>query len=69
MVPAATPEPVVQILQRAFTDAFARPDMQARLNTLDLQPDGATGAAAAKRLADVSAHYAQIIRTTGMKVE
>ncbi len=43
--------------------------MKARLLNLDLQYDGATGAAAAKRLADVSRHYADVIRATGMKVE
>ncbi|MDB5731658.1 MAG: putative exported protein [Variovorax sp.] len=69
MVPAATPEPVMQTLRRAFAGAFARPDVQARLLNLDLEFDGSTGAAAARRLADVSGHYADVIRATGMKVE
>lgn len=69
MVPAATPEPVVQILQRAFADALARPDVQKRMRILDLQFDGATGAAAVKRLADDSDRFSHIIQTTGMKVD
>ena len=68
MVPAATPEPVVQILQHAFADALARPDVQNHMTILDLQFDGATGAAAAKRLAEDSERFGHIIQTTGMKV-
>ncbi|MGH8337268.1 MAG: Bug family tripartite tricarboxylate transporter substrate binding protein [Gammaproteobacteria bacterium] len=68
MVPAATPEPVVQVLQHAFADALARPDVQKRLRVLDLQFDGATGAAAEKRLAQDSGRFGHIIQTTGMKV-
>ena len=69
MVPTATPEPVMQILQRAFADALARPDVQKRMAILDLQFDGATGAAAVKRLAEDSDRFGRIIRTTGMKVD
>ena len=69
MVPAATPEPVMQILQRGMLDALRRPDIQARLTTLDLQVDGAVGAAASKRLADLSAQYGRIAKATNMKVD
>ena len=69
MVPAATPESVVQILQRAFADALARPEAQKRMAILDLQFDGATGATAVKRLADDSDRFHHIIQTTGMKVD
>jgi tripartite-type tricarboxylate transporter receptor subunit TctC len=69
MVPAATPEPVVQTLQRAFTEAFARPDIQARMKSLDMNYEGLTGEAAAKRLAELSDHYARVIKATGLKVE
>jgi tripartite-type tricarboxylate transporter receptor subunit TctC len=68
-VPAATPEPVVQALQRAITDALARPELQTRMAALDMHPEGLTGAAAAKRLADLSDRYARVIKATGMKVE
>jgi tripartite-type tricarboxylate transporter receptor subunit TctC len=68
-VPAATPEPVVQALQKGFADALARADVRTRLENLDLSYEGLTGAAAAKRLQDLSDRYARVIRTTGMKVE
>ncbi|MES2360570.1 MAG: tripartite tricarboxylate transporter substrate binding protein [Pseudomonadota bacterium] len=69
MLPAATPDAVVQVLQRGFAEALARPDVQARMLNLDLQPDGSTGAAMSKRLADMSERYSRTIRATGMKVE
>lgn len=69
MVPAATPEPVVQAIQKAIGEALARTDVRARLEGLDLHYEGLTGAAAAKRLADLSDRYGKVIRTTGMKVE
>jgi len=69
MVPAATPDAVVQTLQRAFADAFARPDMKERMKSLDMNYEGLTGEAAAKRLAEVSDRYARVIKATGLKVE
>jgi tripartite-type tricarboxylate transporter receptor subunit TctC len=69
MVPAATPDAVVQTLQRAFAEALARPDLQARMASLDLHHEGLTGSAASKRLADLSERYSRSIRATGMKVE
>ena len=68
-VPAATPEPVVQTLQKGFADALGRADVQARLANLDLFYEGLTGAAAARRLQDLSDRYARVIQATGMKVE
>jgi tripartite-type tricarboxylate transporter receptor subunit TctC len=69
MVPAATPESVVQTLQRAFAEAFARPDLQARMKSLDMNYEGMTGEVAAKRLSDVSDRYDRVIKATGLKVE
>lgn len=69
MVPAATPEPVVQAIQKAMADALARADVRTRLEGLDLHYEGLTGAAASKRLADLSDRYGKVIRATGMKVE
>ena len=69
MVPAATPEPVVQAIQKAMTDALARADVRARLDNLDLHYEGLAGAAAGKRLAELSDRYGKVIRVTGMKVE
>ena len=69
MVPAATPEPVVQALQKGMADALARADVRARLESLDLHYEGLTGAAASQRLVELSERYGKVIRATGMKVE
>lgn len=69
MVPAATPEPVVQTLQRAMLDALKRPELQDRLNSLDLHFEGQTGTAATQRLQQVSDRYGRLARATDMKVE
>ena len=69
MVPAATPDAVVQALQRGMTEALAKVDVQSRLSNLDLHFEGLTGAAAVKRLADLSDRYAKVVRTTDMKVD
>ncbi len=69
MVPAATPDAVVQTLQKAFTEALAEPDIKQRMAGLDLMPLGLTGADAAKLMQDLSARYGRVIQATGMKVE
>ncbi len=69
MVPAATPEPVVQVLQKAFTEAFKRADTQAQLTGMDLFFEGLTGSAAVRRLSEQSQRYGRVVQSTGMKVE
>lgn len=69
MVPAATPDAVVQVLQRGFAQALAQEDFKARLAKLDMFHEGLTDEAAVKRIGDLSARYQRVIRTTGMKVE
>jgi tripartite-type tricarboxylate transporter receptor subunit TctC len=69
MAPAATPDAVVQTLQRHMLDALKRPEVKARLQNLDLFVEGQTGAAAAKRLADMSARYGAVVRATGMTAQ
>ena len=69
MVPAATPEPIVQELQQALAAALARPGMRRRLDNLDLHFEGLTGAAAVAKLHALSDRYGKVIRATGMKVE
>ena len=58
-----------ELREQVVLDALRRPDIQARLTTLDLQVDGAVGAAASKRLADLSAQYGRIAKATNMKVD
>jgi tripartite-type tricarboxylate transporter receptor subunit TctC len=69
MAPGNTPEPLMQTMAKAITDAMARPEQQARLNDLDMAYEGLTGSAAAARLKKLSDHYGRIIRATGMKVD
>ncbi|MCL4182355.1 MAG: tripartite tricarboxylate transporter substrate binding protein [Burkholderiaceae bacterium] len=69
MAPAATPPAVVQVLQKGILDALQRPDVQTRMNSLDLRFEGLTGAAATERMAALSARYARVVQATGMKVE
>lgn len=69
MVPAATPEPVVQLLQKAFTDALKRPDTQGQLAGMDLFYEGLIGSDAVKRLSDQSQRYGRVVKSTGMKVD
>ena len=69
MAPGNTPEPLMQTMAKAITDAMARPEQQARLNELDMAYEGLTGSAAAARLKKLSDHYGRVIRATGMKVD
>jgi tripartite-type tricarboxylate transporter receptor subunit TctC len=69
MISSATPEPVMQALQKAVIDALTQSEMQKRITSIDMEYEGLTGSAAAKRLADLSYRYGRMIKATGMKVE
>jgi tripartite-type tricarboxylate transporter receptor subunit TctC len=69
MVPAGTPDAVVLKLQKGIVDALKRPDLQARMATLDLFYEGLTGAQASQRLDALDSRYGPIVKATGMKVE
>ncbi len=69
MVPATTPDAVVQTLQKGIVDALKRPDLQTRMGTLDLFYEGLTGAAATQRMDALYNRYGPIVKATGMKVE
>ncbi len=69
MAPGNTPEPLMQTLSKAITDALARPEVQNRLNDLDMAYEGLTGSAATQRLKKLSDQYGRVIRATGMKVD
>ncbi len=68
-VPAATPDAVVQTLHKAMTEAFKRPELQARLAGLDLVYEGLNGTDTRKRLQEMSNRYAPIVKSTGMQAE
>jgi tripartite-type tricarboxylate transporter receptor subunit TctC len=69
MAPGNTPEPLMQTLSKAITDALARPEVQNRLNDLDMAYEDLTGSAATQRLKKLSDQYGRVIRATGMKVD
>jgi tripartite-type tricarboxylate transporter receptor subunit TctC len=69
MVSSATPESVMQALQKAVLDALTQSEMQKRIASIDMEYEGLTGSAAAKRLADLYDRYGRVIKATGMKVE
>jgi len=69
MAPGNTPEALMQTMAKAITEALARPEVQARINDLDMRYEGLTGNAATSRLKKLSDHYGRIIRATGMKVD
>jgi tripartite-type tricarboxylate transporter receptor subunit TctC len=69
MVPAATPEPVMQTLRGALQSALALPELKTRLAALDMVALGETGAAAQQHLDASRARYGRIVKATGMKLD
>lgn len=69
MVPASTPEPVMNTLRGAMQAALAAPQLQARLAGLDMRVVAEAGPTAAKRLEANAARYRRIVKATGMKVD
>ncbi|MGO4395609.1 Bug family tripartite tricarboxylate transporter substrate binding protein [Variovorax sp. M-6] len=69
MVPAATPDAVVQTLREALQSALAQPEVKSRLATLDMVALGEVGSAASERLNAAQLRYGRIVKTTGMKVD
>lgn len=69
MVPAATPDSVVQLLQAAIGRALQQADVKTRMTAMDMTVLAETGKPAEARLAANRARYARVIQTTGMKAE
>lgn len=69
MVPAATPQPIVDKLQKALQSALATPELKSRLASLDMVPLGEIGKTAADRLEASKVRYGAIVKATGMKVD
>lgn len=69
MVPAATPETVMQTLRGALQSALAQPELKERLAALDMVALGETGSAAANRLAASSLRYGKLVKASGIKAE
>jgi tripartite-type tricarboxylate transporter receptor subunit TctC len=69
MVNSATPEPLMQAMQKAVVDALTQGELQKRIASLNMDYEGLTGNAAAKRLADLHERYGRVIKATGMQVD
>lgn len=69
LAPAATPDPVVRQLTAALQAAMAKPELQARLVRLDLNPTQEAGAAVTARLDVTRERYAGTIKAAGMKAD
>ena len=69
MVPGDTPDALLAAMQKTVLEALQQAAMRERMNSLDMRYEGLTGAAAAKRLGDLSARYAKIVKATQMKAE
>ncbi|MFM8624357.1 MAG: Bug family tripartite tricarboxylate transporter substrate binding protein [Betaproteobacteria bacterium] len=69
MAPASTPEALMNTLAKAITDVLREPDLQARLQQLDMAFLGLTGRPATALLNRLHDQYGRVIRATGMKVD
>jgi tripartite-type tricarboxylate transporter receptor subunit TctC len=69
MVPAATPEPVMQTLRQSLQKALALPELKSRLASLDMVALGEAGHAAAEHLDANRTRYGRIVKATGMKLD
>ena len=69
MAPAATPDAVMETLQKNIVSALQQPEAKERLKSLDMFYEGITGEAAARRLATLSTRYGEIVRNIGMKAQ
>jgi tripartite-type tricarboxylate transporter receptor subunit TctC len=69
MVPAATPEPVMDTLRKAVVDALAQRDVREQLGKQDMAIESLVGQAAQQRIAHQAQRFARVIKDTGMKIE
>jgi tripartite-type tricarboxylate transporter receptor subunit TctC len=69
MVPAGTPEPVIQKLNQEIAKAFAVPEVQARLRDVDLTPLPGTPADFTRFMRADSERWAEAVKISGFKAE
>lgn len=69
MVPARTPEPVVQALNDALGKAMRDPDLQQQLRRLDIVPGTQTPQEAAATLSQARDDYKRMVQASGMQPE
>lgn len=69
MVPAATPQDIVERLHAASVKALANPEFRKRLSELGAEPVGSTPAQFAAVIKAETASWAALVKSTGTKVD
>ncbi len=67
VVPAGTPAPIVQRLNREFNTAVSDPDVRRRFDALSIEPGGGSPSEAAEFLQQQSMEWEKLIRARGIK--
>jgi tripartite-type tricarboxylate transporter receptor subunit TctC len=62
-VPAGTPQPIVQLLQKEISAVVQEPDINARLEELGIVPEGDSSADFAAYVKDEIAKWKRVIET------
>jgi len=69
LVPAGTPQPIIDKLNAAFVKVVAFPDTAARFRTLGLNTVAGTPAGFATFLKEQTAKWAKVIKAAGIRIE
>jgi tripartite-type tricarboxylate transporter receptor subunit TctC len=69
LVPAATPKPIVDLLQRQIARIVALPDVKERLDALGFAPVGSTTEAYAAQIKADMETWSKVVREANIKVE
>ena len=69
LVPAATPDAIVAMLEREARAAVNDPELQKKFEALDFEPIGSTGAEAKKRLIADTALWSKVVKQAGMHID
>jgi tripartite-type tricarboxylate transporter receptor subunit TctC len=69
VAPAATPKPIVDLLQRQIARIVALPDVKQRLDVLGFTPVASTPEAYAAQIRSDIENWSKVVRDLGIKVE
>jgi tripartite-type tricarboxylate transporter receptor subunit TctC len=69
VVPAATPKPIVDLLQRQIARIMALPDVKEKLDALGFTPVASTSEAFGAQIKGDIATWSKVVRDANIKVE